>query len=129
MKPVEQTIIELGQGNCVAACIASILELPIDRLPNFHGGGWHHRWADWLEPANLTLTELDVDKTPPRGFSILAADSPRNPVLHAVVACGRNIVWDPHPRRDMGIGAHRMRWLIHALDPRQPVVLSHLTLI
>jgi hypothetical protein len=126
--PIEQTITELGKGNCVAACIASILELPIDRMPNFHGGGWYHAWADWLAPANLTLTELSIEHGAPRGFSILAADSPRNPVLHAVVVSGRDVVWDPHPRRDMGIGEGRMRWLVHALDPRLPVDLSALVL-
>jgi hypothetical protein len=60
---------------------------------------------------------------------ILAADSPRNPVLHAVVACGRDVVWDPHPQRDMGIGEGRMRWLIHQQDPLRPVDLSALNLI
>lgn len=131
MRPVEQTVLELGRGNCVAACIASILELPIDRMPNFHGGHWYAHWADWLAPANLTLTEVplpDHGTTPLRGYSIIAGDSPRNPVLHAVVALDSERVWDPHPRRDMGIGTTRMRWLIHALDPLKPVDVSALAL-
>lgn len=41
-------------GDCFAACLASILELPIDGFPNMldsrpHGdAGWWHRWNLWL---------------------------------------------------------------------------------
>jgi hypothetical protein len=49
MKPIEQTeMIPGGGGNCVAACIASIFELPLEvvypEVPN--GGGWH-AVCDW----------------------------------------------------------------------------------
>lgn len=40
-------------GDCFAACIASILEVPIDGFPNFladgdYEGHWCHRWQQWL---------------------------------------------------------------------------------
>lgn len=41
-------------GDCFAACLASIMELPIEGFPNMldsrpHGkGGWWHRWNLWL---------------------------------------------------------------------------------
>lgn len=37
MKPVMQTQFGL-QGNCLSACIASLLELTIEEVPNFHEG-------------------------------------------------------------------------------------------
>jgi hypothetical protein len=35
MKPVDQTIIDKEDGDCTRACLATILELPIDAVPNF----------------------------------------------------------------------------------------------
>lgn len=34
MKPIDQVIFDPGKGDCMAACIASILELPLDAVPN-----------------------------------------------------------------------------------------------
>jgi len=41
------------------------------------------------------------------------------PSLHAVVMCGKEMVWDPHPQRDMGhLGFVSGEWFI-ARDPSQ----------
>ena len=42
MIPVNQTIISVEDGDCTRACLASILDLPIDAVPNFmrFGAGW-----------------------------------------------------------------------------------------
>lgn len=56
MIPIDQTIVDAGRGDCVRACVASILEVPITAVPNFsdapeglfhsvyratlHGYGW-----------------------------------------------------------------------------------------
>ena len=42
MKPVDQIIIEKEFGDCTRACLASILEQPLDAIPNFirYGDRW-----------------------------------------------------------------------------------------
>jgi len=42
LKPVDQTIIDVENGDCTRACLASILELEIDAVPNFirYGASW-----------------------------------------------------------------------------------------
>ena len=35
MKPVDQTLFGEGRGNCLPACIASVLELPLEAVPHF----------------------------------------------------------------------------------------------
>lgn len=56
MKPVHQTNFQRGTGNCFAACLASILEMPLEEVPNFchegsdaDGSTWLERTARWLE--------------------------------------------------------------------------------
>lgn len=40
--PVDQEIVEQGYGDCLRACYATLLSLPIDAVPNFirHGPRW-----------------------------------------------------------------------------------------
>ena len=42
MKPVFQTVIYKGKGNCMQAAIASLLELELEQVPNFilYGKDW-----------------------------------------------------------------------------------------
>ncbi len=60
MKPVEQTNFEKGSGDCVRACIASILELEIDDVPNFtemaktEGEMWE-AFAEWLAKRRYAM--------------------------------------------------------------------------
>lgn len=35
MKPVNQTQFKPPDGDCLSACIASILELPLNKVPNY----------------------------------------------------------------------------------------------
>jgi len=58
MKPVFQTSFGKGKGNCVTACVASILEVPIESLPEFCGGEgpeWFQRLAKYCEENDLFL--------------------------------------------------------------------------
>ena len=61
MKPVFQTIFDANGGNCLSAAIASILELPIDAVPNFardHGDDWERATAAWLRSRRLRLLSI-----------------------------------------------------------------------
>jgi len=42
MKPVMQSICDKGKGDCLRACVASLLELEIEQVPHFiRFGNWH----------------------------------------------------------------------------------------
>ena len=121
MKPIKQTRLydpSHGQppGNCWAACIATILELELDELPDekdFWQPGqpprktWPPFYAAmiaWLAERNLTLIEVRVDNIEidwGDSYEILSGTSPRNKdILHSVVGFGGKIVHDPHPSGD-----------------------------
>lgn len=114
MKPVDQTIFELGRGNCFAACLASILELPIIDVIHFPDGKyplWRDIVNDWLASKDMFFIDIalnnDMRDSQVRywGHHIIMGDSPRSgDIRHAVVGYQGKIVFDPHPSRDGLIG-------------------------
>lgn len=109
MIPVIQTITEAGKGNCLAACIASILEAPIDEILDLKSGGNLNEMRDYLERKGVVpiwvhcdaLSNSYVGYTPEH--CIVIGNSPRQKgVQHAVVGkpqgYGYEIVHDPHPQ-------------------------------
>lgn len=121
MVPVTQTLFG-REGNCYAACLASILEIPIDRITGTHGGH--------LDPVNRFLAahglgivrvtyRADAWERMNRGaWCVLAGKSPRGEFLHAVVGRDGRLVFDPHPSRD-GIATFKSVDLFVA-RPRRP---------
>jgi hypothetical protein len=105
MRPVDQTTYGVRIGNCFSACIASILELPIEDVPSFasYGEGWTWQLLGWLVARDLSMTYYDIehgDRVPP-GFSIAGGPSTRFAgQKHACVAHDGNVIHDPHPSRD-----------------------------
>jgi len=129
MIPVEQTRLTPAEGgNCYAACIASILECPLDEVPQLRPGQaledaeWGRYYAtlrEWLAARHLCLLHFSAEGDwKPEGYAILAAKSVRFPEFeHAVVALNGEIVWDPHPERASGVGAPVTWEIFQALDP------------
>jgi hypothetical protein len=119
MKPVDQTIFGHPNGDCFRACVASILELPIEDVPNWaaEGRGVVHAAMDWIH--NRGHACLNIQWEPEyekhqylstgmeRVYCILGGVSPRSTpesrLYHAVV--GHAAGWsfeidhDPHPSR------------------------------
>ncbi|HEY1814877.1 MAG TPA: hypothetical protein VGG74_21165 [Kofleriaceae bacterium] len=109
MIPVDQT--SFGpDGNCFSACVASILELPIDAVPPFHGDGWWARFVDWCAGRDLYPIFIPRDHDTlqpgraPGGFTMVGGPCMRNgersPRLHECVALDGKIVHDPNPCRN-----------------------------
>lgn len=111
MVPVHQTIFGNKRGNCLQACVASILELDLDEVPNFveaQNGEWWKALNDFLlgygiQPvildANPKSLEDDVIPWKPKGLHILSGKSPRGDFLHATVYQAEKMIHDPHPDR------------------------------
>ena len=110
MKPVIQTIISDPSkdvhGNCLGACLASIMELSIEEVPKIQdmGQNWFPAFWDFLikhgymfhgtgKSENVEVYDKGVD-----GYYIVNGDSPRGFVRgHSVVYYKGKMVHDPHP--------------------------------
>ena len=106
MIPVSQTKFGGIEGNCVQACLASVLELPLDAVPNFVTmDDWCGEMEKWLlklyglQPLFLKLRrEIEVDDWRPFGYHLMGGMGPRG-LKHSVVGYRGEIKWDPHPDR------------------------------
>lgn len=121
MTPVDQTIFTVPGGNCYAACVASLLNMRLCDVPNFHGADdWQTALATWLEPFGMypvyCALHDGVDAWRPQGLYILGGKSPRGEWGHAVVAMGSKVVHDPHPSRAGVLTWDEATLLVH-LDP------------
>lgn len=146
MKPVDQTVFTVPGGNCFSACVASMLELPLDEVPYFMGtwdepeGAWWHRFTAWLGARGWSAVMFAIGSgyPAPGQLCILGGRSPRDlltaeerraagvelpdgeTLLHVVVgrgtADGVEVVHDPHPSR-LGLLDQRDACLLVPLDP------------
>lgn len=93
-------------GNCYAACVASILELPIDELPDAtpdQAGGeeWQEVWGRWFRGRGLITYNLvrgEGNDAPFAGYTIGSVASRHGDYDHAVVCRDGEVVWDPNAR-------------------------------
>jgi len=103
MNPVLQTIFTPPHGNCLQACIASILELPLEEVPNFmqFPDQWLPRYEHFLRTHNLQPVHIRFDgKTPdwePWGYHLISVKSPRGDYDHSLVGYQGKPVHDPFP--------------------------------
>lgn len=119
MKPVMQTRYGYPDGNCFAACIASILELELDQVPVISSADDDHwtRWQAWLRERGLMMITWPLHDPEgnlmwtPWGYGLLACtppgadrgDAPEDrSVGHSVVVYEGEVVHDPHPFDDLG---------------------------
>lgn len=117
MKPIHQTKIINKEGtitgNCFRACLASILEINIDSIPEFENmkaGEWHQPFMNFLNENGYEfegtghIHRLEMLKTYEGvdGYIIVNGISPRKWVKrgHSVVYKDGILVHDPHPSGD-----------------------------
>jgi hypothetical protein len=112
MIPVTQS--RTGEdGTCFRACVASILEVPEDAVPDFGASGGDGAWwrdiQDWLGGAGYAYRRAPVDGARPVGWSTIEGISPRGG-MHACVAKDGELVHDPHPQDGTGRGLVEPRY-------------------
>lgn len=107
-------------GNCLMACVASILECSIDDLPDLgdetHDGTWWALMRGALRDRGYepVYTDVDPEYLRPPGFHLVYGNIRGSSCGHVLVAKDGLIVHDPHPRRP---GVERIHgWIL--LIPR-----------
>ena len=104
MTPVDQTIFGGREGNCFAACVATILRLPLEDVPNFCAHeDWFARFDAWLRERGLWPLKFDasaelIDNVARDALGIVSGEAERG-LMHATVWRGGAMVHDPHPSR------------------------------
>lgn len=108
MTPQHQTIFGAGKGNCYATCIACLLDLEVEDVPNFcvdyPADEWFQETQRWLAKRGTGTvyytggqTALDeLTALYPAAYCIVAGPGPRG-CDHVVIYRGGEMVHDPHP--------------------------------
>lgn len=100
MTPLMQTEFGTG-GNCLAACIASVLEVSLDSVPNYISEpDWEERYDDLLSGWGYRLQSLTWDEITSqrlRGCWLIGGGKSPRGIEHAVLIMDGEIVHDPHP--------------------------------
>lgn len=107
-------------GNCFAACLASILNLPLSSVPEMSTDDQAERANTFLAGRGLSYRRVPIDGRKPSGWSTIEGVSPRGG-MHACVARDGELAWDPHPIEDgtgQGLVEPRYYGLIERLPGR-----------
>lgn len=107
MIPVKQVVPDPPDGDCFAACVASVLELPLEEVPNPVGDDWREQWADWLSERGYSYVDVDLTwrggtwwRIAPGQYWIATVPSLNHEGrYHSVVMCGAELAHDPSTRR------------------------------
>ncbi len=120
--PVIQTRLDAPprvNGNCLRACLATLLEIGIDEMPAFEDAPTDaHRWQDltgWLLERGFVLFEI---RCPFPGLHMVGGPSPRG-AAHMVVFDGDRMTHDPHPEGG-GLVSIDDRFVLVPVDPTGP---------
>ncbi|ARV77204.1 hypothetical protein FDI21_gp033 [Pseudomonas phage Noxifer] len=119
---LDQTVMhepEQGRyGNCMQACVASLLNLPLADVPHFHEDGcdvetFWERVEDWLADRHYLLRYGHPEKT----LCIASGKTVRG-TNHCVIMRDAELIHDPHPSR-VGIIRETNRMYLLPNDPVQ----------
>jgi hypothetical protein len=118
------------RGDCVRACITSILGLPLDAAENVQGDDWWTRWNDFVGEHGFELLVIYPKHmiAPPRGLWICVVPSLVLDGNHCVVARGSELLHDPGMKRRYTTAEWEALWqddrvlegwLLAPLDPAE----------
>lgn len=102
MIPTQQTKFGNGNGNCLLACVASILHRPIEEIPDFSlsGAGWYDELYEWCRNEEIGLIQIEPGSKEPIGlfhcYAICIFTVPGFDENHAVIGkCVRTELGNP----------------------------------
>lgn len=122
MRPNYQTRFGKHRGNCFATCIACLLEVPVDSVPNFcENDNWREATNEWLAQYGLHYQDVtlpgDARDEAVRfwGYHVISGDGPRG-LRHSVVGYQGKMIHDPHPEGG-GVSGDLEYGLLVVVDP------------
>ncbi|RQO65095.1 hypothetical protein DBR40_24805 [Pedobacter sp. KBW01] len=111
MKPVFQDkfvkyaldgITKIERGNCFPACIASLVEVPLNQVPNieelYDCYAWFEVLCAWLEHKGFSYeisTKEECEAS--NEYYMVSGQSPRGNFNHIVIYKNGTLAHDPHP--------------------------------
>jgi hypothetical protein len=113
------------RGNCAQACIASILELPLEETFDISAYGddeFYDCLTGWLNKKGyhmICFPYLDIHNQPLRlpGYYIIGGTQLASGVKHVEVAYNGEIVHDPVSPNFISVIEPKEIWLIYPLNP------------
>ncbi|MBL8578095.1 MAG: hypothetical protein JNK47_12780 [Mesorhizobium sp.] len=118
MTPVDQQYLagnaEGIPGDCVRACVASILDLALADVPHFVAANdayWAGALDDWCDNRGIELIHLEGHFA--FNFPVMLSGASPRSGRHAVVGQGGGVLHDPHPSRDGLVGLADRTWLFY----------------
>jgi len=105
MIPVNQTISNSKNGDCVRACVASLLECNIEFIPNFMGNsneGYAQAVKKWGDKLGIIVLDIATDNVDIfQGIHVMAFGKSPNfeDCQHAVIYCDGELSHDPSPSK------------------------------
>ena len=90
-------------GTCFRTCLACILNLRENQVPDFKRANDDPAVNRWLAQFGLQYKELTITDPAPLGYHFILGLSPRGG-QHAVVGYDGKLVWDSHPMDHTGRG-------------------------
>jgi len=102
MKEIKQRVVNNVYGDCFSACMASLLELPIEVLPNDHSEAWFFIWEVFLKQFGLAISSGRADGPIWHDYPWIATVKSKNfkNDSHVIIMDdGGNVLFDPSPKK------------------------------
>lgn len=103
MREQKQRVVSRGIGDCFAACMATLLELPIEVMPNDHSDYRPFIWAKFLEQFGITLEYQFADGPIWQDHPWIASVPSKNygpGTTHAIILHnGGEVLFDPSTKK------------------------------
>lgn len=102
MRKVDQTKFELPEGNCGAACLATIFGVAIDEAPNMNDERWDEAVSAWTRQFGYHVLNCTFPNGGyPPGLALAGVPSRRHlDKMHCVIFKDGELFHDPSPFRD-----------------------------
>ena len=104
MKKQKQLIVHRQIGDCWRACIACILNVPVQTVPNFievkgtKTNNWYISSWNWLNKRGYKIQTIDGNTMRTKRFYIVSVNSYNfKDISHAVIYRGKKPYWDVNP--------------------------------